>query len=260
MQRAVGTCPRPLAPDRTKRAVALTAVRRTLIISAAVLILVGASPAIAGLTVNANGTVTTSGTSGGTVVVTLDGITDGPTLVQGLTAELTLTFTGVSNGGTTYNFFYSLFDSSSAPITGSRISSFGFDTDPNVTGGSVTGAFDVLQLDKNYPIIPDPSFCVFDPNGTGGVCTGSGGGILQGQTGTGMLSLNFGTAPGTITLSNFVDRYQSITGAGNVTSAVGQQTSVRALPEPATWAMMLLGFAGMAAVGRRRKLVLNGGA
>lgn len=224
--------------------------RRTLSISLAAAVLLGASPAMAGLTVNSNGTVTTSGTGGGTIVVTLNGLTDGPTLVPGLTGQLTLTFTNVTNGGTTYNFFYSLFDSSSAPITGSRISSFGFDTDPTVTGGSVTGAFDVLQLDKNYPVIPDPSFCVFDPNGTGGVCTGSGGGVLQGQTGTGYLSLNFGTAPGSITLSNFVDRYQSITGAGNVTSAVGQQTTIRALPEPATWAMMLIGFAAIGAAAR----------
>ncbi len=232
--------------------------RRTLTISLAAAALLGASPAIAGLTVNSNGTVTTSGTGGGTIVVTLDGITGGPTLIQGLTGQLTLTFTSVTNSGTTYNFFYSLFDSSTAPITGSRISSFGFDTDPNVTGGSVTGAFDVLQLDKNYPIIPDPDVCVFDPNGPGGVCTGSGGGILQGQTGSGTLSLNFATAPGSITLSNFVDRYQSITGAGNVTSAVGQQTTVRLLPEPATWAMMLLGFAGIGvAVRRSRKVLVN---
>jgi hypothetical protein len=55
-----------------------------------------------------------------------------------------------------------------------------------------------------------------------------------------------------------VDRYQSITGAGNVTSAVGQQTTVRLLPEPATWAMMLLGFAGIGvAVRRSRKVLVN---
>ena len=67
------------------------------------------------------------------------------------------------------------------------------------------------------------------------------------------MSLNFAKAPGSITLSNFVDRYQSITGAGRVTSAVGQQTTVRLLPEPTTWAMMLLGFAGIGVAVRRSR-------
>jgi hypothetical protein len=216
-----------------------------------------ATPAIAALTLNPNGSLTTSGTSGGTQTIYLNGMTDGPTVIAGLTATLMLTFDSVTNSGTTYNFSYSLFNSSSAPITASRVSSFGFNTDPNVTGGSATGAFDVLHLGDNYPIIPDPEVCVFNPNGPGGVCTGSGGGVDLGQTGTGTLSLTFGSAQNAITLSDFVDRYQSITGAGRVTSAVGIQTSPT--PEPATWGMMLLGFVGIGTAmrrGRRRNRAL----
>jgi hypothetical protein len=209
-----------------------------------------ATPAMAALTLNPDGSLTTSGTSGGTQTIYLNGLTDGPTVIAGLTAALTLSFTSVTNSGLTYNFSYSMFNSSSAPITASRISSFGFNTNPNVTGGSVTGTFDVLRLGDSYPIIPDPEVCVFNPNGKGGVCTGSGGGIDIGDTGSGTLSLTFGSAPGSITLSDFVDRYQSIEGAGNVTSAVGVHTTV---PEPATWGMMLLGFAGIGMALRRRR-------
>jgi hypothetical protein len=219
-----------------------------------------ASPASAGVTLNGDGSFSTTGTGGGTVVITMDGITDGPTLIQGLTAQLTLTFKNVSTDGKTYAFYYSLFNSSSGQVTGSRVSSFGFDTNPNVSGGKVTGAFDVLHLGDAYPVIKDPEVCVFDPNNPkGGVCTGSGGGINIGDKGEGMLYLTFASVPtgNSITLSNFVDRYQSITGVKiggkYVTSAVGQETNIVALPEPATWALMLIGFGGMGVALRRRR-------
>jgi hypothetical protein len=216
-----------------------------------------ATPAAAALIMNADGSVTTSGTGGGSVLIKFNGLTDGPTLVPGLAAELTLTFSSVSPDGKTYNFAYSLFNSSSGQVTGSRISSFGFNTDPNVAGGSATGLFDVLHLGDSYPIIDDPEVCLFNPNGRGGVCTGSGGGLSKGQTGTGTLSLRFSSVPvgSSITLSNFVDRYQSITGVAGVTSAVGQQVRTPPpppVPEPGTWAMMLVGFGGMGLRMRRR--------
>jgi hypothetical protein len=71
---------------------------------------------------------------------------------------------------------------------------------------------------------------------------------MSGNTGT--LTLNFASAQGSISLLNFVDRYQSITGAGNVTSAIGRQTMHA--PEPGTWAMMLVGF-GAIGFGLRRR-------
>jgi PEP-CTERM motif len=225
--------------------------RRVLMTAAAMAAMVTATPALAAITINGDGSITTSGTSGGSAVINLNGMTDGPTVIAGLTGILTLTFTSVTNSGTTYNFAYSMLNSSSAPITASRISSFGFNTNPNVTGGSATGTFDVLHLADAYPIIADPEVCVFNPNGPGGVCTGSGGGIDIGQTGTGTLSLNLASALSSITLSNFVDRYQSIAGAGNVTSAVGIQTPP--VPEPATWALMLLGFGGVGMALRRSR-------
>jgi len=208
---------------------------------------------MAALTLNPDGSLTASG-SGGTQTIHFDGITDGPTLIPGLTGDLTLNFINITDGGLTYNFTYSLFNSSSGGVTGSRISSFGFDTDPNVLAtSSVTGLFDVLHLGDSYPIITDPEVCVFNPNGQGGVCTGSGGGLDQGDTSAlGTLTLRFASAPagGLLSLSHFVDRYQSIEGVRGVTSAVGRQTPPM-VPEPATWAMMLLGFGGIGMAMRR---------
>ena len=228
--------------------------RRVLMTAAAIAAFVTATPAMAALTLNPDGSITTSGTSGGTQTVFLNGMTDGPTVIPGLTAQISLTFTSVTNGGLTYNFSYDVFNSSSAPITASRVSSFGFNTDPNVSGGSVTGTFNTLHFGTadNFPIIADPEVCVFASNNPpNGVCTGSGGGVDICQHGTGTLTLNFSSAPGSITLGSFVDRYQSITGAGNTQSAVGQQ--VPGVPEPATWGMMLLGFGGIGMALRRRR-------
>jgi hypothetical protein len=72
--------------------------------------------------------------------------------------------------------------------------------------------------------------------------------------------LNFDQAVNSITLSDFFVRYQAITGAGNVTSASGQQVTSTStsggtdVPEPG-----MLGMFGLALLGlffaRRRKSV-----
>lgn len=230
--------------------------RRALTLALISVAALSATPAMASLTLNGNGSLTTGGTSGGSQTVFMNGLTDGPTLIPGLTGQLTLTFSSVTNGGLTYNFLYDLFNSSSAPITASRISSFGFNTSPDVASGVATGVFNTVHVGSadNFPIIPNPEDCAFASNNPPhGVCTGSGGGVDLGQHGTGTLSLTFASAPtgNTITLSSFVDRYQSIAGAGNTTSAVGQQ--VPPVPEPAAWALMLLGFGGIGIAMRHRR-------
>lgn len=236
--------------------------RRVLLAATAFMAIMTTTPAVAALVLNGDGSISTSGTSGGSQTVHLNGMTDGPTVLAGLTADLTLTFTSVTNGGLTYNFMYDLFNSSSAPVTGSRVSSFGFDTDPDISAGAVTGAFTTLHLGTadNFPIVPNPEVCVFAPNNPPhGVCTGSGGGVDIGQHGLGTLSLTFTSIPtdgvmgGTgITLSGFVDRYQSITGIRGVESAAGIQVP-GPVPEPATWALMLVGFGGIGMAMRRRR-------
>lgn len=159
-------------------------------------------------TVNYNGFVDSTGTP-----------------VNGLASVAIFTLTGIStdaNGNTSYMFDYSMSNTSSSPITASTISNFGFDVDPAILGASSTGAFSYSTLNSTYP------------NGIGSIdvcfkaqfsnsCS-NGGGVTMGNTGTGTMTLSFTGAVSSITMSNFYDRYQAISGAGSTSSASGAGT------------------------------------
>jgi hypothetical protein len=70
----------------------------------------------------------------------------------------------------------------------------------------------------------------------------------MGNSGTGTIALGFSSLPQSVTLSDYLVRYQQVNGSG---SAVG--SAVPAVPEPATWAMMLLGFGAIGFSMRRRR-------
>ena len=84
--------------------------------------------------------------------------------------------------------------------------------------------------------------------------------MLNGQTGSGTLSLSFASAPTSLTLSDFFVRYQSITGAGSVTSATGAGTITSSggstggtpVPEPGMIGLFGLGLIGLALARRRQ--------
>ena len=61
-------------------------------------------------------------------------------------------------------------------------------------------------------------------------------------------------------MSNWTDRYQQISNGTNINgqSGIGQSsdlqiTPLAAVPEPATWAMMLLGFFGIGFMAYRKR-------
>ena len=187
-----------------------------------------------------------------------DGFSSGTT-IGGLTGSTTFTLTGIS--GNDYTFNYSVANTSTAPITGSRISSFAFDTNPNITAASSTGAFSYTTLNSTYPNgIGNVDVCFKDAM-TGSCAGGGGGGLTIGQTGTGAFTLSFSQPISSLTLSNFYVRYQSITGAGSVTSASGAGTLTgstttssggTSVPEPGMLGLMSLGLIGTALLRRRR--------
>jgi hypothetical protein len=166
----------------------------------------------------------------------------------GISGSLTLTFTGTSNGGTTYNFNYDLLNDSSLA---SRLRSFGFDTDSTVVGGSATGIYDNVGFGDNYPEGFGTVDVCFRADG-GSNCTGGPNGLTSGSNALGTLSLTFGSAQSSVTLDNFVTRFQSIEGSSYGSSGIGVGTPVPAVPEPGTWALMLLGFAAVGWGLRRR--------
>lgn len=183
------------------------------------------------------------------------------TTVSGLTGSTTFTLTGIS--GNDYTFSYSVSNTSSAPVTGSRISSFAFNTDPNITAATSTGAFSYTTLNSTYPNgIGAVDVCFKDAN-TGSCAGGGGGGLDLGQTGTGNFILSFAQPIAALTLSDFYVRYQSITGAGNITSASGAGTLTSSggtttssggtsVPEPGMLGLLSLALIAVAVTRRRR--------
>ena len=194
---------------------------------------------------------------GQTVTLGFNGMADGNT-ITGLTGTTTLTLTGIT--GTSYNFNYTVTNTTSNPVD-SRISSFGFDTSPEISGATSTGTYNNTTIGGQVPSPFNTVDVCFKAGGSNS-CSGSGG-VLDGQTGSGTLSLSFASAPTSLTLSDFFVRYQSITGAGYVTSATGAGTITTSgstsgstggtpVPEPGMIGLFGLGLIGLALARRRQ--------
>ena len=194
---------------------------------------------------------------GQTVTLGFNGMADGNT-ITGLTGTTTLTLIGIT--GTSYDFNYTVTNTTSDPVN-SRISSFGFDTSPDISGATSTGTYDNVVIGGQVPS-PFNNVDVCFKAGGSNSCSGSGG-VLDGQTGSGTLSLSFASAPTSLTLSDFFVRYQSITGAGYVTSATGAGTITSSgstggstggtpVPEPGMIGLFGLGLIGLALARRRQ--------
>ena len=107
----------------------------------------------------------------------------------------------------------------------SRISSFAFNTDPDIDSATSTGTFGFTTLDSNYPNGIGTVDVCFKGARTGSCAGGGSGGVFDGETGTGTLAIDFGGALSSVALSDFFVRYQSITGIDGVGSASGRETS-----------------------------------
>ncbi|WP_067732097.1 cistern family PEP-CTERM protein [Novosphingobium naphthalenivorans] len=198
-----------------------------------------------------------SGDIGSSFTLDYNGFSSG-TNIDGLTGAATFKLTGIS--GNDYTFDYSVTNTSSAPVTGSRISSFAFNTDPTITSASSTGAFSYTTLDSTYPNGIGTVDVCFKDAATGSCAGGGGGGLDMGQTGTGSFTLSFSQPVSSLTLSDFYVRYQSITGVPGITSASGSGTITTSssssggtpVPEPGMLGLFGLGIIGLALARRRR--------
>lgn len=216
-----------------------------------------ASLAFASAPVMADAITLGSGNIGQTYNFTFDGYSGGTT-VNGLTSTAAFTLTGVTSSSYTFN--YSVSNTTSNPVD-SRVSGFAFNTNPDISSASSTGAFSYTTLGGNYPNgIGSVDVCFKDAS-TKSCAGGGSGGLFDGQTGTGSFTLNFAQPLTSLTLSDFFVRYQSITGAGNITSGSGTGTLTSSgststggtpVPEPGMVGLLGAALAGLAFARRRR--------
>ncbi|WP_157217535.1 cistern family PEP-CTERM protein [Flavisphingomonas formosensis] len=168
--------------------------------------------------------------------------------IDGLTGQTVFTLSGVS--GNSYTFDYTVNNTSGTPITGSRISGFGFNTDPDIAGASSTGVFDTVGT-GNAPNVGTVDVCFKGGGGTNNCAGGGGDGVDLGNSASGTLTLDFSSPTDLLSLSDFFVRYQSISGAGGISSAVGSGTLSSSgggtpVPEPSALLLFGVGLAGLA--------------
>lgn len=180
---------------------------------------------------------------GDTINISFTGVQD-----SDLHATLALLFTGVS--GNDYVFHYTLTNTSNAADeASSTATAFGFNTDPNpdVGDSSATGSFTNVSSGSISGGTHVEICATGGPNCAGAANNGDmiGGGSFSGD-----LDIAFGSLPDTLTLSQPIVRFQS-TGANGTGSDIGTPNGAPPLPEPATWAMMMVGF-GATGVAMRR--------
>jgi hypothetical protein len=207
----------------------------------------------------AKATTLTLASIGSSGTGTFNGLIGGTTLVPQIHADLTLTLVSVDTALNIWNFSYSMTNTTVAPWTAS-VGAFGFDTNPLLQGAGVgAGSFFNNASSGSISAGTSVDFCATaGPN-----CAGTASnGLDPGETGTGTFFLDFfgsANASTVITLSNWTARYQEITGPG-VTGASGIGHAdvvitpfITPVPEPSTWAMMILGFAGVGFMAYRRR-------
>jgi hypothetical protein len=206
-----------------------------------------------------------AGDIGQSYTVNYDGFSDG-NVISGLTGQTTFKLTGVTDKS--YSFDYQVANTSSQPIDSSRISIFGFNTDPNISGASSTGLFDQVETNSNVPSGFGQVDLCFKGAGGNNCSGGAGEGVQLGETAGGSFTLSFSEALDQLSLSNFFVRYQSINGDGSAIgrgttggstgggstgggSTGGGSTGGTPVPAPAGFALFALAAAGV--VGRRTR-------
>lgn len=155
---------------------------------------------------------------GQSFTVFYNGFADGTT-IDNLSASATFTLTSAT--ADTYSFDY-LVNNTTTGDVGSRISSFAFNTNPDIISASSTGIYDYTVTDSNYPNGIGTVDVCFKAARTNS-CAGNSGGLTEGQSGSGTLSLSFHGPISSLTIDDFFVRYQSITGVDGISSASGMQ-------------------------------------
>jgi PEP-CTERM motif len=179
----------------------------------------------------------------------------------GLAAAIKFTLTGVS--GNVWNFKAAVDNRLSIAPVGGRISSFGFNGNPEIIGATpLSGPFTTAVINAGLPQIGGQTtidFCLTANNNCQG---GGGGGVNDGNVATQEFALSFANNITSVIFNNFILRYQSVTGSplGNSGIGMGRNAGGNSpigdpVPEPASWAMLIAGFGLIGAMARRQRAI-----
>ncbi|GGB40572.1 hypothetical protein GCM10011380_32550 [Sphingomonas metalli] len=169
---------------------------------------------------------------------------------DGTTGTITYNFLSANSAGTVWNFSYSVDNTSVAPSAKSELASFGFNSSVAIASAAATGTFKAGIDTGNFNGLGSADVCLYAGSNCNG---GASNGITSAASpATGTFSLTLKSGANVLILGDFVGRWQS-TGASGNGSASGRGTVVTAVPEPASWAMMLIGFGLVGGAARYRR-------
>lgn len=196
--------------------------------------------------------------------------TAGPGSLQTIDGN-TYDFSGLTN----VKFDMDITNTSSAPITASRVTAVGFLTTPEIVTSlnstnltkqgksagtidpnAVTNVFTNVDYNSNFPNgLGNVEFCFSDSNNCPG---GAGSGVAMGNTGTASASLWFTGNPLTsLRFDNLFVRYQSVAGCatcgGSATGTPVLPPNDPVVPEPSFYGLLSLGMGGLAWFSYRRR-------
>lgn len=221
--------------------------------------------AVAGFVLITTGSVSQAATSltftsasiGQVRSVGFNGFTDsfggGAISLPGLSANLRFNLTGIS--GNTWSFAYSVANTSFAPLTSARVSVFGFNVSPTLSSATATGEFS--SVSSGTVPLGRGSRDVCFRTGNGGQCAGGGNdGVTIGEAAsTGVFNLIFAAPTTSVVLNDLFVRYLALNAPSSRisgASGVGDVMSTT-VPEPATWATLIIGFATIGTAMRRSR-------
>jgi hypothetical protein len=133
--------------------------------------------------------------------------------ISGLTGTLYLQYDGATlnaNGTQTWNFDYTVTNTSSGNTTMSSITSFGLNTTPNVAGANSTGLYDLALLNPQFPNVAGANVIEMCFSAGQNSCNANGNTLTPGQSTSGEFNLIFGSALTSISLDDAYFRFQNI--------------------------------------------------
>jgi len=161
----------------------------------------------------ANAVIVNVGDVGASGTTNLQGFVDinnSAVSIPGLTGTLFLEYDGVSNGGLTWNFDYTVTNTSSGNVTMSSIGSFGLNTTPNVTAALSTGLYDLALLDPQFPNVNGANIIEMCFSAGNNSCNGDGNTLTPGQSASGEFTLTFSSVLASMSLDAAYLRFQAI--------------------------------------------------